>query len=341
MTTQRWLPVGPLLAQLQGMKVLGLDTQRFRARLGPLPEDPMALVPVERYLALWDAALHDYPQADLPTALANAIAFGSLGMLDYLAGSARTLGGCCESLALHLRIVADDTRVELDLLDATHWLYVRTDGHVPIQVCEFTLAMLVLRIRHLVGNSFMPQQTLLPCPRPSGKTLHPQVFGSPIVYDAPLAGIAIRHADWALPVRQADAYLHDMLKGLAKQLALGQSDTPVLEQALRARLCEAIPCGNASPKRLAQLIGLSERTLQRRLSDIGRSFSAVLDDFRHEEAIRLLCDPQLALVQIAARLGFSEQTSFTRAFKRWTSITPAAWRIQHGLERDAHPPAQP
>jgi AraC-like DNA-binding protein len=327
--TQRWLPVGPLLAQLQGMKVLGLDTQRFRAKLGPLPEDPMALVSVDRYLTLWHVALHDYQQGDLPTALASAIAFGSFGMLDYLAGSARTLGGCCESLALHLHIVADDTRVELDLVDATHWLHVRTDCHVPPQVSEFTLAMLAVRIRHLVGNAFVPQQTLLPCPRPRGKTLHRQVFGSNIVYDAPLAGIAIRHTDWALPVHQADAYLHDMLKGLAKQLALGQSDTPILEQALRARLREAIPYGNATPKRLAQLIGLSERTLQRRLSDIDRSFSAVVDDFRHEEAIRLLCDPQLALIQVAARLGFSEQTSFTRAFKRWTSSTPAAWRAKH------------
>jgi AraC-like DNA-binding protein len=110
---------------------------------------------------------------------------------------------------------------------------------------------------------------------------------------------------------------------------LGQPDRSGLEQAMRSRLRDALPSGDASPARLARLIGLSERTLQRRLAEDGRNFSAVVEDFRHEEAVRLLADSKLAVVQIASSLGFSEQTSFTRAFKRWTSTTPAAWRAKH------------
>lgn len=330
--TERWLPVGPLLAQLLGLETLGLDTTLLRTEIGPLAQDPSALVPVRSYFAMWEAAQRAYGHPGLPTALAGAIPLGSFGMLDYLAGSASTLGGCCESLALHFCIVADDTRVELELLEGSRWLRVRTDPHVPAHVAEFTLALLAVRLRHLVGPGFAPQQAHLPCAMPADTALHRKVFGNAIVYAAPVAGLAMRDTDWSLPVLQADAYLHAMLKSLATQLALGKSGTSALEQSLRARLRDALPSGDATPARVARLIGLSERTLQRRLADIGRSFSAVVEDFRHEEAIRLLSDPHLALVQVAARLGFSEQTSFTRAFKRWTATTPAAWRIGRRAE---------
>ena len=77
---------------------------------------------------------------------------------------------------------------------------------------------------------------------------------------------------------------------------------------------------------MAVLLGVSERTLQRRLTELGRSFSDVVEDFRHEEAARLLATPGIPLVEVASRLGYAEQTSFTRAFRRWTGTTPGAWR---------------
>ena len=77
---------------------------------------------------------------------------------------------------------------------------------------------------------------------------------------------------------------------------------------------------------MAVLLGVSERTLQRRLTELGRSFSDVVEDFRREEAARLLATPGLHLVEVAGRLGYAEQTSFTRAFRRWTGTTPGAWR---------------
>jgi AraC-like DNA-binding protein len=84
--------------------------------------------------------------------------------------------------------------------------------------------------------------------------------------------------------------------------------------------------GRFQPARMAALLGVSERTLQRRLSDVGRTFSDVVEDFRREESALLLCDPTLHLVDVASRLGYAEQTSITRAFRRWTGSTPGAWR---------------
>ncbi len=324
-----WLPAGPLWVQLHGYEILGLDTKRLRREIGVLPDDPNAQVPTSMYLTLWDCALRQYDGPSLPTALAAAIPFGAFGVLDYLVGSAVNLGACCESLALHFDMIANDIRVELEFLDTTRWLRLRADSHVPANAIEFTLATVVLRMRHLVAVGFTPLQVFLTGCAPVDASLHQEAFSCPVVYGAPVAGFCMAVADWGLPIKQADAYLHATLRDLAAQMHLGRSESSGLEQAMRARLRDALPSGDASPAQLARLIGLSERTLQRRLADAGRSFSAVVEDFRHEEALRLLSDPQLALVHIAGMLGFSEQTSFTRAFKRWTATTPAAWRAQH------------
>lgn len=323
-----WLPAGPLWVQLQGHARLGLDVGRLRDAIGSIPEDPNALVPSTAYLALWDAALRQYNRPSLPTALAGAIPFGAFGVLDYLAGSAETLGACCESLALHFGIVSHDSRFELESLGPSRWMRMVADSHVPAHATEFTLAVVVVRLRRLLPPGFAPTQVLLSGPAPSDDSMHQQTFACPVIYGAPVAGLCIADSDWSLPIQQADAFLHTTLKALAAQMHLGQPETSGLEQAMRARLRDVLPSGSPSPAQLARLIGLSERTLQRRLANAGRSFSAVVDDFRHEEAIRLLSDPQQALVQIAGALGFSEQTSFSRAFKRWTATTPAAWRTQ-------------
>jgi AraC-like DNA-binding protein len=276
---------------------------------------------------MWNGALRDFGRPGLPTALASAIPFGAFGVLDYLAGSAETLGACCESLAFHFDIVANDVRLALELSGSSRWLHVHADNHLTTHATEFTVAMVVVRLRHLVPG-FSPQQVFLTSPAPLIDTLHQQTFSCPVVYGAPVAGLSIAATDWRMPTQQADPYLHKTLKGLAAQMKLGRPDASELEQAVRARLRDALPSGDASPGKLARLIGLSERTLQRRLADVGRSFSEVVEDFRHEEALRLMSDSKLALVQIAATLGFSQQSSFTRAFKRWTSKTPGAWRVK-------------
>jgi len=73
---------------------------------------------------------------------------------------------------------------------------------------------------------------------------------------------------------------------------------------------------------------MSERSLQRRLADEGQTFDALLDELRHELALRYLADKTLAIAEVAFLLGYSEPSAFHRAFKRWTGKTPTQAR-QH------------
>ena len=328
-----------MLVQLQGLQALGMDMASLCAEVAaiePIPADPQARIPVRQYLVMWAAAQAQFRAQGrdcLPSALALAIPFGAFGMLDYLSGSASTLGGCCESVALHLRMVTDETHIEIVHLPDRISLQLLSVMPTPPEAAEFTLALLVSRLRHLLAPDFMPLGIHLPAEAPTKPLTHLQLFGRERVYGAPMASLSLRPTDWQRPIRQADAYLHQLLRQLATPLALGTPGAADLEQSLRARLRDALAEGDASAQRLARLIGLSERTLQRRLTEAGRSFSAIVEDFRHSEALRLLADSRLALVQVAASLGYSEQTSFTRAFKRWTGSTPAAWRAAQQAAR--------
>jgi AraC-like DNA-binding protein len=130
-----WLPALTLHLQLQGLAALGLDSERVRAHLGPLPDmatAPDAMAPVRTDLALWEAAERPYGMPGMPSALAHTIPFGAFGALDDLVASADTVIGCCESARLHFAMVALDVALEVDALDdGGHLLRVRARAALP------------------------------------------------------------------------------------------------------------------------------------------------------------------------------------------------------------------
>jgi AraC-like DNA-binding protein len=325
-----WLPALTLHLQLQGLAALGLDSERVRAHLGPLPDivtAPDAMVPVGTYLSLWDEAERLYGKPGLPSALAHTIPFGAFGALDYLVASADTVAGCCESARLHFAMVALDVALEVDALDdGGHLLRVRALASLPAQALEFTLAALFHRLRYVCGDRFMPQRLGLPVDRPDQDDVRVRLYGLAPLYGHPCAEMLIDASTWRLPTRSADAFLHATLKGMADRLNLARPGDSTLALALRARLRDALAMGRADAAHMAALLGVSERSLQRRLTEQGLSFTEVVEAFRREEAARLLAVPGLTLVTVAGRLGYAEQTSFTRAFRRWTGVTPGAWR---------------
>jgi AraC-like DNA-binding protein len=326
------LPVTTLHAQLQALPLLGIDVQQVRAQVGTLPAEPDALVPAQKYVDMWSAAQAQYGMPGLPTALAMAIPFGAFGAIDYLAASADTVAGCMESLVLHFLMVSNDTRLELEALgDGAHAITVRGIGAQPSDALEFTLAVLVSRLRYLTGATIPLRRIGLPVPKPAADEVRTRLLGAPIVYGYPTATLYLEPGSWALPLLRADPYLHATMTRVAQQLQVDRPSDSDLERALRLRLRDALANGGAAPARLAQLLGMSERTLQRRLAAAGQSFSSVVESFQRDEAARLLSDPRLSLVHVANRLGYAEQSSFTRAFRRWTGTTPRAWRTQRGL----------
>jgi AraC-like DNA-binding protein len=91
-------------------------------------------------------------------------------------------------------------------------------------------------------------------------------------------------------------------------------------------LLRVLPEGGVSVHRLAKMMNQSARTLQRRLGDHGLTWQMLLDRTREQLARQYLRDPALSVCEVAMMLGYSDQSAFTKAFKRWTADTPQAWR---------------
>ena len=87
-----------------------------------------------------------------------------------------------------------------------------------------------------------------------------------------------------------------------------------------------LPHGRVVVDQVARSLGMSKRSLARRLSDEGLNFTEVLQQLRRDLAVRYLNDPKLQISEIAWLLGFNEVSAFTHAFKRWTGKTPSRMR---------------
>lgn len=129
------------------------------------------------------------------------------------------------------------------------------------------------------------------------------------------------------PVPAADAELSRIVTAHADGL-LERLGSPAASWSDRVRraLLQGLDGERATLPAVARQLGLSERSLQRRLRDEGTGFAPLLDAVRHELALRWVGEGRLALGEVAYLLGFSEPSAFHRAFRRWTGTTPQAMR---------------
>jgi len=131
----------------------------------------------------------------------------------------------------------------------------------------------------------------------------------------------------AMPVPDADPCLYPVLRQHAERLlgARNAAGDGILAQ-VRSLLIHQLPHGGARLPSIAAELGMSPRTLQRKLADAGASFQDLLDSARYDLARDYLRQRELGLVDIAFLLGYQEQSAFTHAFREWSGLNPGAWR---------------
>ncbi len=121
------------------------------------------------------------------------------------------------------------------------------------------------------------------------------------------------------------------------EAALGDGGARSLADDVRAALSQRICGERPAVDKVAKALGMSPRTLQRRLEELGTSYQLLLDDVRRRSARRLLAHTDLDSGEVAFLLGFEELNSFTRAFRGWEGTTPARWRETHEPARGERP----
>lgn len=192
-------------------------------------------------------------------------------------------------------------------------------------IVELQFSALLCAHRDVMGPDFHLLQVQLNAKRPPWSARHAERFGCEVLYEQPQNRL-LYATEWldrqpALGNSVTYAQVTEICNKLLTELKQNTGVAGRVRQVLLANL-ESPP--NASA--LAGLLGLSTRTLRRRLQEENTSYRELIDDLRAQTAIRYMRDTRLTVENIAFLLGFSDPAAFRYAFKRWTTTTPNAFR---------------
>lgn len=290
-------------------------------------EDRDARLTEAECAALFDRAATLLGDAALGLHVGETIRPGHYGVLGYVAMNCATLGEAMSRLNRYQALVLDIGPMELQMGAGEVRLSWNPDSERPFrQLAEFNLAGLVTFARWISGKPGAPRRLELNYPAPADLAEHQRVFGCELRFDCPRYAIVFPE-DWLRqPLIQPDPAMRELMLRLAEKqmLALTRGDD-VLARA-RALVAKQLSEGELALEQLAAQLEMSPRTLQRKLKDAGLGFTQLVDEVRQELAERYLADPHLDLNDLAFLLGFSEQSAFQRAFKRWKGESPGAYR---------------
>jgi AraC-like DNA-binding protein len=197
------------------------------------------------------------------------------------------------------------------------------------QMNEFILATWLIRIRRATAQNICPKLVeFRHGPPASGDSAHRAFFASEVRFNAPRDALTFARSVMDLPVAHANPQMVDALNQyLANELvANNQRRTEGIVDQVRHRVHEALLQGQCDVGRVAKSLALSERTLQRRLSESETSFQEVLDEVRRELALARLNRGDGTLTDLAFTLGYADLSAFSRAFRRWTGESPVEYR---------------
>jgi AraC-like DNA-binding protein len=167
--------------------------------------------------------------------------------------------------------------------------------------------------------------------RPADGEEFARVLRCPVTADAAWNGLAISPDTFRLGLKRRDAVLRGVLEGVAIVHDNSPAERSVVGDVRRA-LASRVTGGDTRIQSVARHIGMTARTLQRRLAALNLSYNEVLDTLRREAAEQYLAGDTLSVGEIAYLLGYSEPAAFHRAFRRWHQVTPAAFRKEGRVE---------
>jgi AraC-like DNA-binding protein len=186
----------------------------------------------------------------------------------------------------------------------------------------------LLRIcRMLTGPNLVPQYFCISHRRSSVISEMARFVGTKVEFGADSDEFALDLDARELPLIHSDPYLNDLLlKYCEAALANKRGDRSHLRTRVENAISTTLPHGRVLAEDVARSLGMSNRTLARKLSDEGSNFTEILQQLRRDLAVRYLDDRKLHVSKIAWLLGFHEVSAFTHAFKRWTGKTPRQMR---------------
>ena len=292
-----------------------------------LPIDPSMRIPYEKVDRIRAKAAKASGDEAIGIRSASVYSSSQLGALGYAWQASLTLRKACARLERFIRIVNDKAIVLVE--DKDRCMVVTLKLNVPSQCIrardDGALATITRMCQTVYGDRF--RLTAVNFKHSAPKDIKPyfEYFGCQLNFDQTENQLLI-------PLSLAD----ELLTGANSQLALlndqvitqrlAQLDRSDIVARVQAALMEQLPNGTVSDDLVASTLHMSVRTMHRKLAEVDNNFRNLLVEMRRELAEQYILDNSLTLTEISMLLGFSEPSSFSRAFKHWTGSAPSEVR---------------
>ncbi len=285
-------------------------------------------IPFDDVLVIWNALRTRTENPTLQLKAPGYLPVGAYEVIEYLIDASPTVGDAMQRFARFFRLIADHVTITIIPGDGEFAMGITlADGRVtPPVFVDYTFSALVTRIRARTRPELVVQRVEVRQPAPVDPSAYEVLFGAPVAFGSVSDRLCFSAKEWESPTKRGDEALLRLMEDHARILAdrLPGPEVGIVADVRRVIL-EALP-DFPSADQVARGLHVSTRTLQRRLADVGASFTDVAEAVRSELAKDYLAKGEARISEVAFLLGFSEQSSFNRAFRRWTGVTPGRWR---------------
>lgn len=289
-----------------------------------------ARLPIAEHVAFFERAAEATRNSCLGLDFGRTRDTRDAGLIGYVGLSSPSLLDALRNLSRYRKVFSDAVEMDVDDLETKgrlRWWFHGVPAQSGSQSVEFSAANLLRALRSMADEPFAPVRVGFVHQRDEGFAAHQAFFGCPVRFGAGENEIVLHRGDLARPIRSADNRLLTLLRRYCEDVLARHAERapPVVERVERI-IADGLPHGDVSLSGVASQLGMSTRSLTRRLAEHGTSFKVLVENLRRDLALRYLEGSTLGLMEIAFLLGYSEVSSFTHAFKRWTGKTPSSVR---------------
>ncbi len=318
----------------------GLDKQALLSSVGVDPDapvDPSIMVSDTDYYAFFErVARADPAGVDLPLRVGASMRSDDYGAFGLAWKSAVDLEGSFRRAERYARVLTSVATYRLREARRGAWIELHRDGPRRLGMRlsnEATMASILAISREVSTAPVAPLEVCFRHPVPESADAHERHFGCPVRFGTDRDAMLFRSDELVAPNVLGDRSISRFFDSHLDQALAAVADEPGLDRRVRTQVARALSQGVPTLSDVAGRLGMSGRTLQRRLSDAGHTYQALVDEARRQLAQQLLRETRYPLAEVAFLAGFSEQSAFTRAFKRWSGQTPRSFRLSADTTR--------
>jgi len=299
-------------------------------------------VPLPRYVALIRAAMALLNEPAIALQFGEAVRMQDISIVGLICEAAETTAEVGIQLNRYARLVVDESPGRPgQMVRSTPdkdgiWMEAVQGFFQDPLITEAEFARLVWNTRTMFANDPLFQSMRFPKAvhfrheGPNYCAEYDRIFGIPVVFGSDRDGILLDARFPLLKQPPTNRYVFGVLSERAEALLKELETSKTVRARVESQLMPILHTGAATMDKVAGKLGLSRRTLLRKLSAEGTTFEKVLDELRHRLAVDFLESRKVSVNEAAYLVGFSDPAAFSRAFKRWTGSSPRTYRGKTG-----------